>query len=171
MMRGTKPRIQQARAIHERGERRHRTLPPLRAPIAGFLLSLLVLLSPELTLAPLSAVEPAGLPVPIDRPDAPPPRVQLVDALAPNDDSVSAPAVAPAPAAPQVDSAPFEAALWAAREAGGAYGVTFAAVRDGQLVWTGSVGRQRDGVTSLAVDDSLLIGSVTKTFVAATVLQ
>ena len=165
MMRGTKPRIQQARAIHERRERRHRTLPPLRAPIAGFLLSLLVLLSPELTLAPLSAVEPAGLPVPIDRPEAPPPRVQLVDVLSPTPEPV------PVPAAPQVDSVPFEAALAAAREAGGAYGVTFAAVRDGQLVWTGSVGRQRDGVTDLAVDESLLIGSVTKTFVAATVLQ
>src|SRR6188508_3274207 len=104
MMRGTKPRIRQARAIHQRGERRRRTLPPLRAPLAGFLLSLLVLLSPELTLAPLSAVEPAGLPVPIDRPDAPPPRVQLVDVLPPTAEPV------PAPAAPQVDSAPFEAA-------------------------------------------------------------
>ena len=40
-----------------------------------------------------------------------------------------------------------------------------------ELVWTGAVGRQRDGVTDLAVDDSLLIGSVTKTFVAGTVLQ
>ncbi len=166
MMRGTKSRIRQARAIHERGERRSRTLPPLRAPIAGFLLSLLVLLSPELTLAPLSAVEPAGLPVPIDRPEAPPPRVQQVDALLPTDVPVPVPA-----ALPQVDSAPFEAALAAAREVGGAYGVTFAAVRDGQLVWSGSVGRQRDGVTTLAADESLLIGSVTKTFVAATILQ
>jgi D-alanyl-D-alanine carboxypeptidase len=165
MMRGTKSPTRQAQAIHVRGERRDRTLPPLRAPIAGFLLSLLVLLSPELTLAPLSAVEPARLPVPIDRPEAPPRRVQLVDGLSP----VAGPETVPA--APRIDAAPFEAALAAAREAGGAYGITFAAVRDGQLLWSGAVGRQRDGVTALAPDDPLVIGSVTKTFVAATILQ
>jgi D-alanyl-D-alanine carboxypeptidase len=165
MMRGIKSPSRQARAIHVRGERRYRPLPPLRAPIAGFLLSLLVLLSPELTLAPLSAVEPARLPVPIDRPEAPPRRVRLVDGLSP----VAGPETVPA--APRVDAAPFEAALAAAREAGGAYGITFAAVRDGQLLWSGAVGRQRDGVTALAPDDPLVIGSVTKTFVAATILQ
>lgn len=164
MMRGTKSPIRQARAIQVLGERRDRTtLPPLRVPVAGFLLSLLVFLSPDLTLAPLSAVEPAGLPAPIDRPDAPPRRVQPVD--------VASPAGEPAPVAPQVDAAPFEAALAAAREVGGAYGITFAAVRDGQLVWSGSVGRHRDAVTRLATDDPLVIGSVTKTFVAAAILQ
>ncbi|MEA2676124.1 MAG: hypothetical protein QOJ81_265, partial [Chloroflexota bacterium] len=165
MMDGTKSPSRQARAIHLRGERRVRTLPPLRAPLAGFMLSLLVLLSPELTLAPLSAVEPARLPVPIDRPEAPPRRVQLVDATAPAGEAETV------PPAPQVDAAPFEAALAAAREAGGAYGVTFAAVRDGQVVWSGAVGRERDGITDLAADDPLLIGSVTKTFVAAAILQ
>ncbi len=158
--------MRQARAIQERGERRGRTLPRLRAPIAGFLLSLLVLLSPELTIAPLSAVEPMRLPAPIDRPDIPrPPRVQPLDR--------GAPAVRPQPVefVPQVDAAPFEAAIAAAREAGGAYGITFAAVRDGQVLWTGAVGRQRDGVTTLQPDDPLLIGSVTKTFVAAAILQ
>jgi len=39
------------------------------------------------------------------------------------------------------------------------------------LLWTGADGRQRDALTSLAADDPLVIGSVTKTFVAATVLQ
>ena len=165
MMRGTKDSIRQARAIKIRGERRHRTLPPLRAPIAGILLSLLVLLSPDLTLAPLSAVEPARLPVPIDRPGAPPRRVQQVDTASPVVDSTTV------PAPPQADAAPFEAALAAAREVGGAYGITFAAVRDGQIVWTGAVGRQRDGATTLLPDEPLLIGSVTKTFVAAAILQ
>jgi D-alanyl-D-alanine carboxypeptidase len=129
------------------------------------MLSLLVLLSPELTLAPLSAVEPARLPVPIDRPEAPPRRVQLVDATAPAGEAETV------PPAPQVDAAPFEAALAAAREAGGAYGVTFAAVHDGQVVWSGAVGRKRDGITDLGADDPLLIGSVTKTFVAAAILE
>jgi D-alanyl-D-alanine carboxypeptidase len=167
MMRGTKYPIRQARAIKHRGERRGRTLPPLRAPIAGFLTSLLVLLSPELTLAPLSAVEPQRAPVPIDLfdPPAPPTRVE------PLDRAVAAPDPAPVALLPQVDAAPFEAALAAARGAGGAYGITFAAVRNGQLVWSGAVGRQRDGTTTLLPDDPLLIGSVTKTFVAATILQ
>ena len=165
MMRDTKSPIRQARAIHVRGERRDRTLPSVRAPIAGVLLSLLVLLSPDLTLAPLSAVEPAPVPAPIDRLEAPPLRVEQVDVASPAGEST------PAADAPQVDAAPFEAALAAAREVGGAYGVTFAAVRDGQLLWTGAVGRQRDGATTLLPDEPLLIGSVTKTFVAAAILQ
>ena len=168
MMRGTKSPIRQARAIKDRGERRRRTLPPLRAPIAGFLTSLLVLLSPDLTLAPLSAVEPQRVPVPIDLldPPAPPTRVQPLDRVV-----VAATVPAPVVLLPQVDAAPFEAAIAAAREVGGAYGITFAAVRNGQLVWTGAVGRQRDGVTTLLPEDPLLIGSVTKTFVAAAILQ
>ena len=153
----------QARAIQFRGERRTRTLPSLRVPTTGILLSLLVLLSPDLTLAPLSAVEPARVPVPVDRLEGPPPRVQQMDAVSP--------ATEPPAAAPQVDGTPFEAAIAAAREVGGAYGVTFAAVRDGQLVWSGAVGRHRDAVTTLAADDPLVIGSVTKTFVAAVILQ
>ena len=167
MMRGTKPAKPQARAIKIRGERRHRTLPSLRVPTIGFLLSLLVLLSPDLTLAPLSAVEPARIPVPIDRLEGPPRRVQLVDDVSPEAGSEPT----STPAVPQVDATPFESAIAAAREAGGAYGVTFAAVRDGQLVWSGAVGRHRDGVTTLAADDPLVIGSVTKTFVAAVILQ
>ena len=169
MMRGTKSPKRQARAIRYRGERRNRTSPPLRAPVAGFLLSLLVLLSPDLTLAPLSAVEPQRLPVPMDLLDAPTPRPRVQ----PLDRATAAPDPAPVAAVvlPQVDAAPFEAAIAAARETGGAYGVTFAAVRDGQLVWSGAVGRQRDGETTLLPDDPLLIGSVTKTFVAAAILQ
>ena len=166
MMRGTKSPMRQARAIKDRGERRSRTLPRLRAPVAGLLLSLLVLLSPDLTIAPLSAVEPLHVPAPIERLDAPPSRIQPLDR--------ATPAARPAPpiaVVPQVDAAPFEAAIAAAREAAGAFGITFAAVRNGELLWSGSVGRLRDGITTLLPDDPLLIGSVTKTFVAAAILQ
>jgi D-alanyl-D-alanine carboxypeptidase len=44
-------------------------------------------------------------------------------------------------------------------------------VRDGELVWAGSSGRARDGRTELMPGTPLVIGSVTKTFVAAVVLQ
>ena len=65
----------------------------------------------------------------------------------------------------------FQAALDAARYQAQAFGVTFAAVRDGQVVWAGSSGVARDGLTALKPQSPLVIGSVTKTFVAATVLQ
>ena len=77
----TRTRKRLARAIDQRWERPGRALRRFRAPAAAVVLSLLVFLSPELTLAPLSAVEPqrAG-PAPIDRLDVfAPPRVQLVD--------------------------------------------------------------------------------------------
>ena len=109
--------------------------------------------------------------MPIDRIDgpAPPRRLQPIDL------GVHVPAPAPRSGpvarAPQVNQAQFEAAIWAAREAGGAYGITFAAVRNGELLWSGAAGRHRDGIATLATDDPLVIGSVTKTFIAATVLQ
>ena len=168
----TKRPYRQARAIPVRGERHFPALPRLRAPAAGFVLSLLVLLSPDLTLAPLNAVEPQRSgPLPIDQLDAPrPPRsVQPIDVAPPT----------PAPAAgPRADvprsagtASQFAAAISAARQAGGAYGITFAAVRDGDLLWAGASGRARAGAAALAADDPLVIGSVTKTFVAAAVLQ
>ncbi len=167
-MDATNPPIRQVRAIRVREKRRIRDLPRLRAPISAILLSLLVFLSPDLTLAPLSAGEPqrAG-PVPIDQVGVSvrPPRIHLIDSVTPT--PVVAPDVVPSPAA----DAQFEAAIAAARSAAGAYGITFAAVRDGALLWSGADGRQRDASTSLAADDPLVIGSVTKTFVAATVLQ
>jgi D-alanyl-D-alanine carboxypeptidase len=85
---------------------------------------------------------------------------------------LSTPAEVAAPAhVDSKDAARFQAALDAARATGSAYGVTFAAVHDGQLLWAGSSGRQRDGRTALEAGSPLVIGSVTKTFVAATVLQ
>ncbi len=140
-------------------------LPRLRAPAAGLVLSLLVFLSPDLTLAPLNAYEPqrAG-PVPIDLLEAPlrPMHLAPIDRLA---------ATSPPRPEPAISDARFDAALEAARSAASAWGVTFGAVRDGQLLWTGASGRERDGGTALSADDELVIGSVTKTFVAAAILQ
>jgi len=82
--------------------------------------------------------------------------------------------VAPAPrpvADVAADASRYQSALEAARSAAGAYGITFAAVRDGELLWAGSTGRARDGQTPLTPETPLVIGSVTKTFVAAAVLQ
>ena len=167
-MHPTNPPIRQVQAIRVREKRRSRDLPRLRAPISAILLSLLVFLSPDLTLAPLSAGEPqrAG-PVPIDQVGVTvrPRRIHFIDSVAPT------PVALPDALQSRADDEQFEAAIAAARAAAGAYGITFAAVRDGALLWTGADGRQRDALTSLAADDPLVIGSVTKTFVAATVLQ
>ena len=65
----------------------------------------------------------------------------------------------------------FQTALDAARVGAEAFGVTFAVVRDGQLVWTGSSGVGRDGRTPLKPGSTMVIGSVTKTFVATAILQ
>ncbi len=163
----------QARAIPVRGDHRPRTRPSLRAPFASVLLSTLAFLSPTLALAPLNASEPrAGAARPaLDETGEGASRlariVPLVDApieLVPPTPRAVAPAVVP-------DATRYQAALEAARAAAGAYGVTFAAIRDGELLWAGSSGRARDGETPLTASTPLVIGSVTKTFVAATILQ
>jgi D-alanyl-D-alanine carboxypeptidase len=141
----------------------------MRAPVVGFLLSLLAFLSPDLTLAPLNAGEPLGVGVrPIDQlePSTLPRRARPMDVAPP---VTRRSATVPAP--PTADDARFLAAVEAARSLGEAYGVTFAAARDGELIWSGASGRYRDGITALGGDDPLVIGSVTKTFVAATILQ
>jgi D-alanyl-D-alanine carboxypeptidase len=147
----------------------------MRAPITALLLTTLASLSPTLALAPLSASEPATVAVPLDAGDAAHAASHGRTSAALIDDviSVTRPAATPAAPAPAVtaDSARFEAALEAARAAGGAYGVTFAAVRDGELLWSGESGRARDGQTPLEAGAPLVIGSVTKTYVAATILQ
>jgi D-alanyl-D-alanine carboxypeptidase len=163
----------QARAIPVRGAPRSRTRPHLRAPVTGFLLSLLVALTPDLTLAPINAGEPYSAGVqPIDQIDVSiiPRRVRPMDTAPPVPVRIAA-QPAPQPVAPTVEDWSFLAAVEAARAYGGAYGVTFAAVRDGEVLWSGASGRYRDGATGLNGADSLVIGSVTKTYVAATVLQ
>ncbi|MGQ0607487.1 MAG: serine hydrolase [Chloroflexota bacterium] len=171
-MRGTSTSTRPVRAIQRRGEQPSRFRPRLRAPAIALLLSLLVFLSPDLMLAPLSAVEPqrAG-PVPIDRIDSPatPRRPQPIDLVAPG--PAPEPGRGAVATAAGGDEAQFKAATWAARESAGAYGITFAAFDDGELVWAGAAGRDRVGTVPLAADDPLVIGSVTKTFVAAAVLQ
>ena len=175
----TKRPIRQARAVRVRPVRRSRSprLSPRapfgalflsrRAPFAAFFLSMLVLLAPELTLAPLQAVEPGLRPQPIDQallPAVP----HLPPAL--SDRRTAGPVEEPV--AVQLADAPrYQAALGAGRAHASAWGVTFAAVRDGQLLWAGTSGRARDGQTELKPDSELVIGSVTKTYVAATILQ
>lgn len=77
----------------------------------------------------------------------------------------------PAPESATVDAESFARALDAARAHGEAHGIAFAAVRNGELLWTGASGRERDGRTPLGPDSTMVIGSVTKTFVAAAVLR
>lgn len=125
-----------------------------------------MLLAPELTIAPLHAGEPWIRPTPpLDAGDAaalprilPPPRV---------DRRTAGPVLPPL----TTDATSFQAALDAARASAGAYGITFAAVRDGRVVWVGSSGTVRDGRAPLLPDSEMVIGSVTKTYVAAAILQ
>jgi D-alanyl-D-alanine carboxypeptidase len=169
MMGGTNRPIRQARAIPVR---RVRQVRPTRArrgwrtPAIAFLLSLLAVLSPDLTLAPLQAVEPRVGPRPIDEALLPvvPRTVPRLD-----DERVAGP-VPPAPVE-LADAPRYQAALEAARTTASAYGITFAAVRDGTLLWAGSSGVARDGGGELTPTSELVIGSVTKTFVAAAILQ
>ncbi len=146
--------------------------------MAALLLTTLAFLSPTLALAPLNASEPTTAAVPLDAGDAAHAASHGRTSAALIDDviSVARPAAPPAPPAPPAaavttDALQFQAALEAARAAGGAYGVTFAAVRDGDLLWAGESGRARDGQTPLEAGAPLVIGSVTKTYVAATILQ
>lgn len=162
-----------ARAIPVRGAPNSRARPRLRVPTFAFLLSLLVLLSPDLTLAPLSAVEPrASVGVhaaDTTRSPSRPGPLRPIDWEADVWRPVAVRLVAPEP--PPVEDPRFVAAIEAARAYGGAYGITFAAVRDGAVLWSGAAGRYRDGATGLNGADSLVIGSVTKTYVSAAVLE
>ena len=164
----------QARAIPVRGDQRPRTRSGLRAPLASILLSTLAFLSPTLALAPLNASEPragAVRPAAWDETGEGASRVARVVPLVDAPIELVPPAPRAAPPATVADATRYQAALEAARATGGAYGVTFAAVRDGELLWAGSSGRERDGETPLTPSTPLVIGSVTKTFVAATILQ
>jgi D-alanyl-D-alanine carboxypeptidase len=168
MMSGIKRHLVQARARTVRG-RRDLPRPGLRAPLGATLLSLLMLLSPDLTMAPILAGQPAArvpLPLPLLADDIwVLPRVQTQPQV---DQRTAGPTI---PVVDAPSAASFQDALDAARTEAAAYGVTFAVVRDGQVVWAGSSGRERDWSTSLTADSTMVVGSVTKTFVAATVLQ
>lgn len=135
---------------------------------------MLAFTSPALTVAPLNASEPGAGPLPqvargIDTPL--PRRPQLIEELERPIVFPPAPPMAIPDPAPVERGPSFAAALEAARAHGGAYGVAFAAVRDGAVIWEGAIGRARDGRTELSPTSPLVIGSVMKTFVAAAVLQ
>ncbi|MGH2429025.1 MAG: serine hydrolase domain-containing protein [Candidatus Limnocylindria bacterium] len=152
-------------------DRRRRRSP--RASWLALPLTLLTLLAPEALLAPAAASEPAisdtarlgpalryAGPRPLDG-EAVPDMIR----------SLARPSQAPDTGrGPSLD-ARYEAALDAALASADAYGATFATVRDGEVVWSGASGTAPDGRTQLEASTSLVIGSVTKTFVAAAVLQ
>jgi D-alanyl-D-alanine carboxypeptidase len=176
-MRTTKRHSRHAQAFKVRGEDpRPSARRPLRAIAAATLLALIVSLSPDLTRAPIKADEPgtpigdvatfAGGSVPVAQGVAPQREPQLPPARVSTPLQPSQPTTA-APWAAQR----FQAALDTARYGAEAFGVTFAAVRDGRLIWAGSSGVERDGHTALRPQSPMVIGSVTKTFVAATVLR
>jgi D-alanyl-D-alanine carboxypeptidase len=174
IMHVTKRPLRQARPIPARRRRIPRARPRLRAPVATLLLTLLAFLAPDLTLAPNIAVQPAAITATAVDPDAAAPSL----GLEPNDRRTAGWALpqgaAPSPSADppsRPDPEAFERALGAARARGGAHGVSFAVVRDGELLWSGSSGRARDARTTLDGEAPMVIGSVTKTFVAAAALQ
>ena len=68
-------------------------------------------------------------------------------------------------------AAQLQAALERARSTFGVYGAQIAVSWDGSRTWSGASGVMRDGRTRLGVDQPMVIGSVTKTFTAALVLQ
>ncbi len=166
-MSGTTNRARnQGRPGAVRRDRRPRQPHLPRAPFAALLLSLLALTAPSLTLAPLLATEPELPPAAVADlvPERRPPAVR---ADVPMDGGI---VVEQGAAQLTSDATRFQAALDEARARAKAFGVTFAVVRDGGVVWVGSSGVTRDG-RPMAPDEPLVIGSVTKTFVAATVLQ
>jgi D-alanyl-D-alanine carboxypeptidase len=164
----TKRTLQQARPITVRGPSRTRARHWPRAPFGvALLLCLLAFAAPDLTLAPQPDDERrAAAPRPVDAI-----AVTAAELAAPTlGEERTAGAFLPVTAAKQVDTAPFAAALDAALDSDGADGATFAVVRDGVVIWAGAAGRSVHGVP-LGPDATFVIGSVTKTFVAATILQ
>lgn len=68
-------------------------------------------------------------------------------------------------------AAQLQAALERARITFGVYGAQLAVSWDGSRTWSSASGVTRDGRTRLDVDQPMVIGSVTKTFTAALILQ
>ncbi|MEO8246561.1 MAG: serine hydrolase domain-containing protein [Chloroflexota bacterium] len=75
----------------------------------------------------------------------------------------------PRPATTEQSS--LQSALDHARTVASSYGLAFTIVRDDAVAWSGTTGVDRDGATRLALDQPFVIGSVTKTFVAAALLH
>jgi D-alanyl-D-alanine carboxypeptidase len=125
---------------------------------------------PDLTLAPTLAGDTRTDPAVLRWLEVEPPLPQ--DLPRPDDRRTAGGLLPDAIAATEaVDAGAFERALEAARAEGKAFGITFAVVRDGRLVWAGASGHARDDGPALTAETPMVIGSVTKTFVAAAVLQ
>ena len=71
----------------------------------------------------------------------------------------------------ETERSALQGALDHARSIAHAYGLAAAIVRDDGVTWLGATGVERDATTPLAPDHPFVIGSVTKTFVAAAVLR
>ena len=140
-----------------------------RALFVALAFSWLALLAPDLMLAPIQAGEPHTGPQQLDmaaaghRRSLPRPIDQ--------DRRTAGTVIPPVAPAVSIDATAFQRALDAARAEAKAHGVAFAVVHDGSVEWFGASGRQRDGRTALTADAPFVIGSVTKTYVAATILQ
>ena len=171
--------MRQARAITVRGSTpRPPAIRRLRAILAATGIAFVVSLSPELTTQPPTQADEPTIPVADVANQASQPVVPILGVEPRLEPGVPPPrpdrpvaASAPKPTASADVARKFQAALDAARIGGEAYGVTFAAVRDGEVVWTGSSGVERDGRSMLEPGSPMVVGSVTKTFVAATILQ
>lgn len=112
------------------------------------LLSLSVLLAPDLTVAPAR----------VDRgPD-------------PRPSTVAEGVLSAGPPVGSMNAPLYPAALDAALLTSGADGVEFAVVHDGLIAWAGAAGHDLDGAM-LGAATPMVIGSVSKTFVAADILS
>lgn len=139
--------MQQARATGTREIRRRFAPRPLpRAPFLAVFLSLSVLLAPDMALAPAGTA---------------------LRSIAPSPQPVTE--VLGGTPVGNVNAAGYLAALERAAAVADADGATFAVARDGIVLWTGAVGRSVQGEPLLASSPQV-IGSVTKTFVAAATL-
>lgn len=153
------------RATSARGVRAPRAPRRLRVPITTAAISLVILMSPSLALAPLHAIGPGA---------AAPWHVEPLTDVPPDTDGRTAGGMLPPPSSvlhPWHFHAALDAALDAALATTEADGATFAVVRNGKLVWTGASGRGLHGPAALSAGEPLIIGSLTKTYVAAAVLQ
>jgi CubicO group peptidase (beta-lactamase class C family) len=77
----------------------------------------------------------------------------------------------PPPPPRETERSALQGALDNARGVAHAYGLAAAVVRDDGVTWLGATGVARDAKTPLRADNPFVIGSVTKTFVAAAILR
>lgn len=141
-----------------------------RALLGALALALLVV-SPDLPLAPAAAGGPLPSAAPLDG-ELTLERLALPAARFPDGVVVRPLPIATAPTpAPVSEAELYQRALVEAHDLSDAFGVSVALVRDGAVLWAGANGTAQDGQTSLTAESPMVVGSVTKTFVAAAILQ